>query len=212
MKDRFMKRKRTIVAVTFALGLLLGLFSVAQASEEDRDNLPRVADNGSLRVEILSPTHDGPNAGTDIIFRFKVTDLTGKPQDNLQLTFTATRDYSGQVKKEHNSPRDPIVGPFPFVATGTPGEYTITANFWHNGHWQIEVGGASLNGQKLRYTQAVAYNLNDGSGFNWDWLIWPGMLLLALAIVFFISRKKDQYGVPVEELVEVKEPVSVGGK
>lgn len=201
-----------MVAVIFALGLLLGLFSVALASEEDRDNLPRVADNGSLRIEILSPAHDGQNAGTDIIFRFKVTDLIGKPQDNLQLTFTATRDYSGQVKKEHNSPRDPIVGPFPFVATGTPGEYTIMANFWHNGHWQLEVGGASLNGQKLRYTQAVGYNLNDGSGFNWDWLIWPGMLLLALAIVFILSQKKNQYGVPVEELVEVKEPVSVGGK
>jgi len=208
-----MKRKRSVIAIIFAVVWLLGLFPVAYASEESRENLPRVAENGNLRIEILSPTHDGPHAGTDISFRFKVTDLAGKPQDNLQLTFTATRDYSGQVKKEHNSPHDPIVGPFPFVAAGTPGEYIVTANFWHDGHWQLEVGGASLNGQKLRYTQAVGYDLSDGSGFSWDWLIWPGMFLLVLTIVFVISRKKDQFGVPVEELViEVKEPVTVGGK
>jgi hypothetical protein len=200
---------RVMLAIVLALSLTFALMGAAQAKEEDRENLPRVATSGNIQVEILSPTHDGPHAGSDITFRFKVTDATGKPLDGVKLSFTATRDYSGQVKKEHNSPRDPVVGPYQFTPTGTPGEYTVVANFWHNGHWQISVEGEDLS-SNLRFTQSIASDPNDGTGFSWDWLIWPGMLLIALGIVFFIGTKGDKFAVPEEEVKGYRAVSSAG--
>lgn len=200
---------RVMLAIVLAVALSFAVMGAAQAKEEDRENLPRTATAGNIRVEILSPTHDGPRAGSDITFRFKVTDPSGKPLDGLKLNFTAVRDYSGQVKKEHNSPRDPVVGPYQLTPAGAPGEYTVVANFWHNGHWQLSVGGAELT-SNLRFTQGIGSDPNDGTGFSWDWVIWPSMLLISLGVVFFIGTRGDKFAVPEEEVRGYRATTSAG--
>jgi hypothetical protein len=202
--------RRLGVIVLLALVLITFTVGAAFAKEEDRENLPRVTGDGKVRLEIISPAHDGENAGSDITFLFKATDQNGRPLDNLNLNFTAIRDYSGQVKKEHNGPRDPVVGPLPLQATGNPGEYRVTANFWHNGHWQLRVNGSDLS-KTLFYTQAIGSNPAEGTGFSWDWLIWPGMLLLAIIVVVFIGTRGDKFPVPAEEVKGFR-PVADSGR
>ncbi|NWJ45911.1 MAG: hypothetical protein HXX08_08535 [Chloroflexi bacterium] len=194
-----MRKLKKLIPILVLVMLFFSLSGIALAKEEDRENLPRIATIGNTRVEIVLPQHDGTSAGSDITFVFKVTDLAGNPLNNQDLSFMAVRDYSGQVKKEFNGPHDPVIGPDKLQPTGNPGEYKVVANFWHNGHWQLSVSSADFEAP-LRFTQSISSDPADGTGFSWDWLIWPAMLIIATGVVLFIGRKGDKFPVPVEEV------------
>ncbi len=149
-------------------------------------------------------------AGDKTQLRFKITETSGKPASGLNLDLTAIRNYSGQVKKEHNGPRTPDMGPFRLEPAANPGEYQASLTFPQNGHWILKVRGAVLNGESAQFRQPVAVEPNTNSGVNLDWLLWPGLLILVLLIVGFVRNGGERFPVPTGELEPALVPAEGG--
>lgn len=194
--------RRTVVAVLLSLVALLTLSGLARA--EDVIDPPRNQKAGLYNIEFVSP-QPGSNqdAEKDTAFSFRVTDAQGKSVDNLQLNVTGIRDYSGQVKKEHNGPRTPNAGPVALRGTGN-GEYGAALRFEFVGHWYIQVDGPSLGQQAVKFRTPIGAAPNKGAGIGLDWLVWAGLVLTVVGIVVVTGRKGHVFPTPHEEL---KEPV-----
>jgi hypothetical protein len=185
--------------VLVALAALLSFSSLAAA--EDVTDPPNSQTAGNYTIDFVSPEPAGNHdALKDLTFRFKVTDRQGQPANNLQLNLTAIRDYSGQVKKEHNGPRTPNIGPIPLNTTGTPGEYQAVLQFGFNGHWFVQVDGPALGQAQAKFRLPVGAPEEAGAGIDLDWLLWVGVALTVLAIVAVVGRKGEVFPVPTEEM------------
>jgi hypothetical protein len=187
------------MSALLALVALLSFSGLAAA--EDFIDPPRTQTVGNYTVNFVSPPAGGNyDALKDLTFKFKVIDRQGQPANNLQLNLTATRDYSGQVKKEHNGPRTPNIGPIPLKATGAPGEYQATTQFGVNGHWFIQVDGSGFGQDKVKFRLPVGAPEQTGAGVDLDWLLWVLVAILVTTIVAVIGRKGEIFSVPAEEL------------
>ncbi len=191
---------RFVMIALLAMAAFLGSWTVARADSETIADPPRVQQAGNYTLEYLSAVNTDPKVGDAINFRFRVSDKAGKPIDNLNLTVTAIRNYSGQVKKEHNGPRTPNVGPVDLQPAGKPGEYQTTMSFADNGHWYMKIEGPSLGNASVQFRQPVATQANTEAGINWDWLIWPGIMLLVLGVVAIVRTGGEKFPVPTSEL------------
>ncbi len=190
---------RSLLALTLALLVSCAFGTVARA--EDSADPPRVQSAAGYTIQFISPQAEGNHdAETRLPFRFLVVDSAGKPVSGLNLKLTAVRDYSGQVKKEHNGPRTPNIGPLPLIATGQPGEYGTEVQFGVDGHWYIQLDGPSLNSQALKYRVNIGAAEGKGAGVNWDWLLWVGILAAVGTIVVLVGRKGEVFPTPVAEL------------
>lgn len=189
------------------LTLLLALAGqrVALADSETIADPPRVQNAGGYTITFVSPGDVGPMVNQDVSFKFRVTDVAGKPADGLELNMTAIRNYSGQVKKEHNGPRTPNLGPIVLLPTGQPGEYQASLNFDYNGHWNIKIGGNSLKETSVLFRQPIAAEANSEAGIGWDWLLWVGIMLVVAAIVAIIRTSGEKFPVPMAELSPIKD-------
>lgn len=183
------------------LALVAWLYLSGLAAAEELIDPPRIQTVGNYTVSFIAP-EPGGNYDTlkDLTFRFKLTDRQGQPALNLQLKLTALRDYSGQVKKEHNGPRTPNIGPVSLQATGTPGEYQANLQFGFNGHWRIEVDGPNLGPAKASFRLPVGTSQETGVGIGLDWLLWVGLAFLVITVVVVVGRKGEVFPVPNEEL------------
>lgn len=191
-------RQRGFTALV-ALVALLSFSSIA-AAEDFTDPL-RIQTVGNYTISFVSPEAGGNyDALKDLTFKFKVTDRQGQPASNLQLNLTGTRDYSGQVKKEHNGPRTPNIGPIPLKATGTPGEYQANMQFGVNGHWFIQLSGADFGQDKIKFRLPVGAAEDIGAGIDIDWLLWVLVAVIVIAIVAVVGRKGEVFPVPDKEL------------
>ena len=191
--------RRSFVAGLLALAALLALGGLARA--EDTSDPPRVQQAGGYNIEYLGP-QSGKNVqvGTEAVLRFRVSDAKGQPAAKLSLNLTAIRDYSGQVTKEHNGPRTPNIGPMPLAqVSGAPGEYQASVKFGDNGHWIIQVDSPSFS-DKIKFRQPVEAAEDQGAGINFDWLLWPGILLTVATIVMIVGRKGEIFPTPADEL------------
>ncbi len=186
-----------------SLALLLALSAAPLALAEEVNDPPRLQNAGSYSIEFLSPVLGGNHlAEEEVAFRFRVTDGQGQPAGGLNLLMTGIRDYSGQVKKEHNGPRTPNIGPLALlpVANGVPGEYQASMRFNLNGHWYVQVDGPSLNSQKVTFRTPIGVAENKGAGVNMDWFTWLGVLLVVITIVTIIGRRGEVFPTPHHEL------------
>ncbi len=182
-----------------ALAALLAFSSLAAA--EDVIDPPNSQSAGNYTIDFISPEAAGNHdALKDLTFRFKVIDRQGQPASNLQLNLTAIRDYSGQVKKEHNGPRTPNIGPLRLNASGTPGEYQAVLQFGFNGHWFIQIDGPSLGQDKAKFRLPVGAPEEAGAGIDLDWLLWVGVAFTVIAIVVVVGRKGEIFPIPAAEL------------
>lgn len=188
------------LALGVALIVVFGSFGLALADSEIVADPPRVQQANGYTIEYLSPGNTGQHVGDKVTFRFRVTDTGGKPVDGLTLDLTAIRNYSGQVKKEHNGPRTPDQGPVLLESAGKPGEYQTTLRFDYNGHWNIKLGGASLNNATVQFRQPIEAQANTEAGVGLDWLIWPGLVLLVIIVVAVIRSGGEKFPVPTNEL------------
>jgi hypothetical protein len=198
-------RARWFWAVALGLLLVFASSTVARAETELFQDLPTKTTINGYTVEYFPQTN--LNAADQQRFTFKVTDSTGKPAENLDLQLVAVRDYSGQVKKEHNGPKDPVVGPVKLVSNGKPGEYTTTTamQFSNNGHWRVYVDSAIFGKERAKFTQSIAANRTMEAGMGWDWLLYPGLVLFVVGTVMFIGSKGVRYYVPATELANANE-------
>lgn len=198
---------RYMVTLGLALAFLMASSAVAHAEKELFDDLPTKTTIGGYTIEYLKVANNNYAAGQNYKFNFKVSDNTGKPIDKLDLKFTAVRDYSGQVKKEHNGPRDPLVGPVKLVATSQAGEYTTaeTITFSNNGQWRFYVDSESFGTERAKFTQAVAINSSIEAGVGLDWLLYPTLVATVISVVLFIGSKGVRYFVPAAELAGANE-------
>lgn len=192
--------KNSRLIILLALVALLNFTPSALA--EDVVDPPRVQTLNNASVSFVSPepiaNHD---AETNVPFRFKMVDAQGQPVSNRNLTLMAIRDYSGQVKKEHNGPRTPNIGPISLVADPTkPGEYTADIRFTYNGHWYVEVTEPSLSTQKVRFRTPIGVAETHGAGLSLDWLTWFGVLAVVAVVVVAIGRKGEVFPVPHDEI------------
>lgn len=195
---------RRMALALVALLAAFGSFAVALADSETIADPPRLQQANGYNIEYLAPGDTGQKVGDTVTFRFKVTDAAGKPANGLTLDLTAIRNYSGQVKKEHNGPRTPDMGPVLLEPAGQPGEYTTSLKFDQNGHWNLKIGGASLKDSSVQFRQPIEAESNTGAGINWDWLLWAGILLLVGVIVAVVRSSGEHFPVPTTEL---REPV-----
>lgn len=185
-----------------ALLALVALFSLSGlAAAEDVIDPPRIQTVGNNMFTFVAPEAGGNyDALKDLTFKFKVTDRQGQPASNLQLNLTGIRDYSGQVKKEHNGPRTPNIGPIPLKATGIPGEYQAVMQFGINGHWFIQLSGPGLGQDVVKFRLPVGAAEEIGAGVDLDWLLWVLVAVIVIAIVAVVGRKGEVFPVPTEEL------------
>ncbi len=191
--------RRGLLATLLALTALFSLGGLAHA--EDVVDPARIQQAGNYTIEFVAPLLGANHAAeTDLPFRFRVTDRQGQPVSNLRLNLTAIRDYSGQVKKEHNGPRTPNIGPLALtpVAT-TPGEYQTSVRFGFNGHWFIQLDGSDLS-DKVKFRLPIGVAEGKGAGINFDWLVWVGVASVVAGIVVVIGRKGEVFPTPVDEL------------
>lgn len=194
------KLNSKLLTPLLALAIFLSFSQLGQA--EDIADPPRSQKVGNYTVEFITPqpnsNHDAEN---DILFQFRVLDATGKPAQGLNLQATAIRDYSGQVKKEHNGPRTPNIGPLALKETATPGIYQTTIRFGFVGHWYVQVDGVSFPEKTFaKFRTPVGAPEGKGQGIGLDWLTWLGVLLTVIGIVVFIGRKGATFAAPPEEL------------
>jgi hypothetical protein len=191
-----------------AMGLILVFAGGATAKAESElfQDLPTKMVVNGYTVEYL-PVSKDLNSADKQLFTFKVIDSSGKPADNLNLKFVAVRDYSGQVKKEHNGPKDPYVGPVDLVATGKPGEYKTASDlqFINNGHWRLYVDSEIFGKERAKFTQSIAANRTMEAGLGLDWLVYPVLVLIVVGAVVFIGDKGVKYFVPAAELANANE-------
>lgn len=195
-------KSKTLPVLVLVLTMMLSVTgaTVALADNDKVIDPPRTqtATNG-LVASLVAPDQNGPIADQSTQVVFRVIDSSGKPVEGLQLSFTGVRDYSGQVDKEHNGPRDPNVGPYDLKPTGTPGEYGTTGSFHNDGHWYFKLAGASLNGQTLTFTQRVQVNPGDNGGIRIDWIVWPSVLVIVLVLLVVVGTRGEKLPVPAEE-------------
>jgi hypothetical protein len=196
-----------------ALSLALCLFmAIGQpVFAEDAVDPPRTQKAAGYTVEFLTPAPGGNHdAEIALPFRFRVTDAQGKPATNLNLNVTAIRDYSGQVKKEHNGPRTPPIGPRALKET-EPGVYEASILFGFVGHWYIKVDGASFaDNAFVRFRQPVGAAEGKGQGVGLDWLTWVGLVVVVLGLTaYFAPKKEANFPIPYDELEEPR-PAPVG--
>jgi len=206
--QQIIKRDKTykwLALVALTLLLALAGRGVAQADSEIIADPPRVQQAGGYMIEFVSPGDVGPMVNQDVSFKFRVTDSAGKPVDGLQLNMTAIRNYSGQVKKEHNGPRTPNLGPIVLLPAGPSGEYRANLNFDYNGHWNIKIEGDSLKNVTVLFRQPIAAETNTEAGIGLDWLLWVGIMLLVAAIVVVIRTGGEKFPVPMAELSPIKD-------
>lgn len=204
MREKKSEYKWLVLMAALALVATFGSLGIARADSEIIADPPRVQQAANYNIEYLSPGNTGQHVGDNVLFRFRVTDAAGKPVDNLTLDLTAIRNYSGQVKKEHNGPRTPDQGPVLLEAGGKPGEYQTSLKFAENGHWFIKIGGASLNNNTVQFRQPIEAQANTGAGVGLDWLLWAGILVLVGIIVAVVRSGGEKFPVPVAELSTAK--------
>jgi hypothetical protein len=199
------KQAKWLIAVALGLWLVFVFGAVVRAETELFQDLPTKTTVNGYTVEYLPQAN--LNAADPQKFTFKVTDNAGKPLSNLDLKFVAVRDYSGQVKKEHNGPKDPYVGPVKLVATGKPGEYITESalTFTNNGHWRLYVDSTLFGKERAKFTQSVAANRTMEAGMGWDWIIYPLLVAVVIGTVVFIGNKGVRYFVPATELANANE-------
>jgi hypothetical protein len=191
--------RQSLFSILVVLTALLGFSGLAAA--EDLVDPPRTQTAGNYKVTFVSPeltgNHDALNK---LAFSFRVTDLQDQPASNLQLNMTAIRDYSGQVKKEHNGPRTPNIGPVPLKITAAPGQYQTELLFGVNGHWIIQLDGPALGQNKIIFRLPVGAAEKIGAGIDLDWFLWVGVAFVVIMIVTLIGRKGEIFPVPADEL------------
>lgn len=192
-------RQRCLAAM-LALVALLGFSGLAAA--EDVTDPPRVQNVGNYRIDFIEPDGGNHDALQNITFRFIVVAQQGSLPENVQLNLTAIRDYSGQVKKEHNGPRTPNIGPVPLKSNGKPGQYEATINFAINGHYYIQVDGPTFGKDKATFRLPIGAAENIGAGVDLDWLLWPLVALVVAGIVgfFALGKRGEVFAVPADEL------------
>lgn len=197
--------------LVLALVAFLFLARPALADSESVEDPPRVQQANGYKIEYLSPGNQGQHVGDKITFTVRVSDSAGKPASDLALNVTAIRNYSGQVKKEHNGPRTPDLGPFKLTPAANPGEYQANFTFPQNGHWFIKIDGLPLGASTVQFRQPVEAEANTSAGFNWDWLLWAGIVALVIGIVMVVRDGGEKFPVPTSELEPALVPAK-GGK
>jgi hypothetical protein len=194
--------KRFLTFLIFLVTLLaITLGPTAALADNDKVNDPprvQTSTNG-LVISLVKPELAGPIADQTTQIVVHVSDASGKALTGLHLTFLGVRDYSGQVDKEHNGPRDPNVGPYELKASTVPGEYTTSGSFHNDGHWYFQVSGESLAGQTLTFNQRVQVNPADNGGIRIDWIVWPSVLILVIIVVSLVGTRGEKIAVPAEE-------------
>jgi hypothetical protein len=192
----------SLVSLSFLIMLLAATLEPATAlADNDKVNDPprvQTSTNG-LVISLVKPELEGPIADQTAQIVVHVSDANGKALTGLHLTFLGVRDYSGQVDKEHNGPRDPNVGPYELKASTVPGEYTANGSFHNDGHWYFQVSGESLAGQTLTFNQRVQVNPADNGGIRIDWIVWPSVLVLVIIIVTVVGTRGEKIAVPAED-------------
>ena len=185
--------------ILLVLTLTLGLSGVAWA--EDRVDPARIQTAAGYTIDFLSPAAEANhNADKPVLVRVGVRDAKGQPVSGLNLTLTALRDYSGQVTNEHNGPRVPNIGPLTLTPAAQPGQYEASLRFGINGHWFLQVGGAALGNETVKFRTPVGASDDKGTGFNYDWLLWVGVLLAVTTVVALTWRKGEVFPTPTDEL------------
>ncbi len=187
------------LAILLAMALQLAITGLVLA--EDKLDPPRSQTAAGYTIDFVAPVAQA-NHDTEspITVRFRVSDGKGQPVSGLQLTVTALRDYSGQVTNEHNGPRVPNIGPLNLIPAAQPGEYETTLRFGINGHWFLQLGGPALQSESVKFRTPIGASDSKGTGFNLDWLLWPGVLLAVITVVAVTWRKGEVFPTPVEEL------------
>ncbi len=196
----FLAKNKKISAILLAMLLAIVGFAPLALADSDRVvDAPRTqtAANG-LVVTLVSPDENGPIADQNTQVLFRVADKNGQPVNGLHLTFLGVRDYSGQVDKEHNGPRDPNVGPYELKVTDKAGEYAAMGLFHNVGHWYFQLTGQSLGNQTLTFQQRVQANPADNGGIRLDWIVWPSVLLIVVATLLVVGTRGEKIPVPAE--------------
>jgi len=196
----FLAKNKIISPVLLAM--LLAIVGFAPLAMADSDRVvdaarTQTAANGLL-VTLVTPDENGLIADQNAQVLFRVSDKNGKSVEGLHLTFLGVRDYSGQVDKEHNGPRDPNVGPYELKSTGKPGEYATTSLFHNVGHWYFQLTGQSLGSQTLTFQQRVQANPADNGGIRLDWIVWPCVLLIVVTTLLVVGTRGEKIPVPAE--------------